>query len=151
MPVLAVVELQEKDREAIQDHLLRLSSNDRYLRFCTTATDYYILRYVASNLKIEPQWAYGAFDQGKLVALVNIADLGKEVFELAFSIDQDYRGQGLAGQLMESAVQRCRELAAKKIIMSCLRQNQKMQALARRSGLAVKTVDDEVYAELLIN
>jgi len=145
---LTIEKLEKMNLLQIYEHLLRLSKEDRHLRFCITASDSYIHRYVFEVMDLERDAGFGAFADGKLVGLANIAIISDTSCELAFSIDADYRGTGLARNLMKTAIARCRELGMSKLCMSCLRENKKMQALAKAFGLSMKIDFDEAYAEL---
>lgn len=143
-----LVALSPADLPQIAEHLLRLSADDRYLRFCTSATDDFIRRYVFKIMNLDKDLAYGAFDGPKLVGLAHIVLIDDTSCELAFSIDEEYRGHGLARVLMRTAIGACEELDVSKLCMSCLRQNKKMQALATSFGLSMTITYDEAYAEL---
>lgn len=145
---LTIEELDEPNRQQVLEHLLRLSRADRYLRFCTAASDDFIQNYVAKVMSFDGDLCYGAFEDGKLVGLAHIAVVSETSCELAFSIDETHRGSGLARNLMKTAIARCRELGMQKLCMSCLRQNKKMQALATSFGLNMTITYDEAYAEL---
>jgi len=143
-----VEQLGKMNLAQIYEHLLRLSKEDRRLRFCLTASDAYIHRYVFEIMDLERDAGFGAFADGKLVGLANIAAIGDTSCELAFSIDADYRGTGLARNLMRTSIAYCRELGMSRLCMSCLRENKKMQALAKSFGLSMTIDFNEAYAEL---
>ena len=145
---LNIDELSELNRQQVLEHLLRLSSEDRYLRFCTVASDDFIKRYVTSVMNLDISLAYGGFVDGKLVGMAHIALIDTDKCELAFSIDVEHRGSGLARNLMKTSIARCRELGMKQLCMSCLRENRKMQALATSFGLNMTITYNEAYAEL---
>lgn len=147
-PNLTVETLGDINRQQVYEHLLRLSPEDRYLRFCTAASDSFIHRYVFEVMNLDMSPSFGAFVDGKLVGFAHIAVIDTEKCELAFSIDTEYRGTGLARNLMKTSIGWCREHDMKKLCMSCLRQNKKMQALATSFGLNMTITYDEAYAEL---
>ncbi len=140
--------LDKSHLQQIYEHLLRLSPDDRRLRFCTGASDSFIHRYVFEVMDLERDLVYGAFVDGTVVGIAHIAIVNDTSCELAFSIDEPYRGHGLARMLMRIAIGTCHELGMNKLCMSCLRQNKKMQALARSFGLSMTIDFDEAYAEL---
>ena len=145
---LTIDELCELNRQQVLEHLLRLSPDDRYLRFCTAASDNFIKTYVTKVMALDGDLCFGAFDDGQLVGMAHIAVVTETSCELAFSIDEPYRGTGLARNLMKTAIGRCKELGMQKLCMSCLRENKKMQALARSFGLSMTIDFNEAYAEL---
>jgi RimJ/RimL family protein N-acetyltransferase len=148
LPSTTIDELSSMNKQQVYEHLLRLSPDDRYTRFCTTATDAFIRRYVFEVMDLDTSPSYGAFANGKLVGFAHIAVIDLERCELAFSIDEDHRGSGLVRNLMRTAIAWCREHGMQKLCMSCLRQNKKMQALATSFGLNMTITYDEAYAEL---
>ncbi len=145
-----ITRLTNDHREAIYQHLLALSAEDRRLRFCMTVGDAYIQRYVFEVMDLENGAAFGTFDGGQLVALANVVVLTDKPgeCELAFSINVSHRGTGLARKLVRTAIDYCRAMGATKLCMSCLRTNRKMQELARAFGLTMTITYDEAYAEL---
>lgn len=142
-----IQELTEADRPAVLQHLLNLSANDRRLRFFMSTSDNYIKHYVAEKMDFSNP-NFGAFVGTDLIGLVSIAIVSPTSCELAFSINEEYRGTGLARNLMKMAVERCQELKLNKLCMSCLRENRKMQSLAKSFGLKLTIDFDEAYAEL---
>lgn len=147
-PNFTIEQLDEMNLLQIYEHLLRLSREDRYLRFCSAVSDDFIHRYVYSMMNTTRDPVYGAVVDGKLVGIASIAVIDGTSCELAFSIDFGYRGTGIARNLMKTAIGRCRELGMQKLCMSCLRSNRKMQALAQSFGLNMTITYDEAYAEL---
>lgn len=147
-PNLTIKQLEDIDKVQIYEHLLRLSREDRYLRFCISVSDDFIHRYVYATMNLVRDPSYGAFTDGRLVGMANIVLVSATECELAFTIDAEHRGTGLARTLMKTAIARCRELGVQKLCMSCLRENRKMQALATSFGLNMTITYDEAYAEL---
>jgi RimJ/RimL family protein N-acetyltransferase len=143
-----IIELGEQHRPLIRDHLLRLSNEDRQLRFFTHLTDFMITRYAMELISFKRDIVFGEILDGKLIGMASISNIEGVGCEAAFSIDEDQRGTGLARELMRAIINRCRSLGVNKICMSCLRRNIKMQALARSFGLDMKITFDEAYAEL---
>lgn len=141
-------ELGPLQAHQVYEHLLRLSPEDRHLRFCIGASDSYIHRYVFEVMDLQRDYGFGAYIDGKLVGMAHIAVVGESSCELAFSIDAEHRGSGMARNLMRTAIAKCRELGVNKLCMSCLRENKKMQSLARSFGLSMTIDFNEAYAEL---
>jgi RimJ/RimL family protein N-acetyltransferase len=128
-------------------HLLRLSPEDRRLRFCLPATDEYIRKYVFEMIR-SSDFCFGAFSEdGVMIAMAHVAVIDGPKCELAFTINEEHRGTGLARQLMRIAVEHCDRIGATKLCMSCLKDNKKMQSLAKSFGLHLMLDGPEVYAE----
>jgi len=148
MTTFHITELGEQHRPLIRDHLLRLSKEDRQLRFFSAVGDFMITRYAMELIDFHRDIVFGEIQDGKLIGMSSISNIEGVGCEAAFSIDEDQRGTGLARELMRAVIQRCRTLGVHKICMSCLRRNVKMQALARSFGMDMKITFDEAYAEL---
>lgn len=149
----SIVQLYDEDRTAIRDHLLRLSTEDRHLRFFATLADSAVVHYAMNVIDLENGRAFGALDgSGRLVGLAHASKVrtinGRTECEVAFSIDADVRNMGLSKLLMAQVLIYCQNNSVQKLCMSCLRENKRMQALARSFGLTMKMEFQEAYAEL---
>lgn len=140
--------LSAEDRQLVLDHLLRLSRDDRYTRFCAAVGDDFIKRYALDTMMFDTDAHFGVLDGEKLVAFGSCIRLKDGSAELAFSIDEGHRGTGIARSLMKATIDHAREGGVSKLCMSCLRMNKKMQALAKSFGLNLTITYDEAYAEL---
>lgn len=153
MTEFKIVELHEADRSAIRNHLMRLSHEDRYLRFFATLNDSAIEHYAMDMIDLHNGCAFGAIDgNGRLVGLAHAGAIktkdGKQQCEVGFSIDADVRSRGLSKLLMAQVLIYCQNHDVEKLCMSCLRENKRMQALARYFGLKMTIDFEEAYAEL---
>lgn len=153
MTDFTIVELNESDRPAIRNHLVRLSADDRRLRFFATLSDGAIEHYAMKVMDLRDGTAFGAVDgNGRLVGLA----LASKIFvtenriqcEVGFSIDHEERSKGLSKLLMARVLIHCQNNKVEKLCMSCLRENKRMQNLAKSFGLTMKLDFDEAYAEL---
>jgi GNAT superfamily N-acetyltransferase len=144
--------LAAMDRPAIKNHYLRLSKEDRHMRFCTTLNDWGIENYIDTILNFETDTVYGVIDgNGRLVAMAVACHIdvnGRKSVEAAFTVDEDERKQGLGKKLMAQIIADCRADSTELIFVSCLRTNKKMQALARSFSMELDINEDEAYAEL---
>jgi GNAT superfamily N-acetyltransferase len=68
--------------------------------------------------------------------------------EFRIIVDQRYRGQGIAGQLMSEAVTWARNHKYKHLYLSCLSKNQPIQHLCRKHGLQIQHHDGVINAEV---
>ena len=147
-----VTTLSTLDLDAIEDHLLRLNQEDRYLRFFTFLSDEAIRGYVRRVLNLTEGRGFGIFDGDRLVAFAHVSrieEVGIRVTaELGISVNEDFRGQGLSTLLMDRGILYCRNNRINTLFMSCLRENRAMQHVARKAGLATYTNADEAFAEL---
>lgn len=152
----AIVVLGDLDRIAIRSHFLRLSKDDRYLRFFTALSDSAVENYAMNVMDLEHGRAFGGIDgNGRLVGLAHASRIqatpNRVTCEVGFSVDEDERGHGLAQLLMRAVLEYCKESGVNTLYMSCLRSNKRMQALAKSFGLNMTINFDEAYAELEIN
>ena len=145
-------ELTALDRPAIKNHYLRLSKEDRHMRFCTTLNDWGIERYIDNVLNFDTDRVYGIIDDnGRLVAAAVACAIvvnDRKSVEAAFTVDEDERKQGLGKKLMAQIIADCRADGTELIFVSCLRTNKKMQALAKSFSMDLEVNADEAYAEL---
>lgn len=146
--------LDDEDRPKIRSHLLRLNQEDRYLRFFTIAKDELIERYVREIIDLEEGRAFGivTIPNRKLIGLAHVSRIEtadhRVSAEVGFSIDREYRGQGLAKRLMDRVLTYCKANNVNTLYMNCLRENRAMQHVARSAGLRTITNADEAVAEL---
>lgn len=148
-----VTTLDEEDRPKIESHLLRLSKEDRYLRFFAALGDSQVKHY-ASTINLQKGKAFGVITlpERKLVALAHISEIEKSdsriIAEMGISVDADVRIQGLGKRLMDRAVTYCQTHGINTLFMSCLRENKVMQKLAKDFDLRIVLDAGEAMAEL---
>ena len=148
-----VTTLDEEDRSKIESHLLRLSKEDRYLRFFAALGDSQIKHY-ASTIDLKKGKAFGiiTLPDRKLVALAHVSEIEKSdhrvIAEMGVSVDADVRVQGLGKRLMDRTVTYCQTHGINTLFMSCLRENKVMQKLAKDFDLRIVLDAGEAMAEL---
>ena len=146
--------LDDEDLPKIRSHLLRLNQEDRYLRFFTIAKDALIERYVRDHIDLVFGRGFGiiTIPDRRLIGFAHASRIenenGRVSVEVGFSVDREFRGQGLAKRLMDRVLTYCRTHHVDTMYMSCLRENRAMQAIARNAGLRIVTNADEAVAEL---
>lgn len=142
--------LQAADAARIEEHLLRLDPVDRSLRFAAgVVTDETIRRYVAGiRFGIDAVLAM-ADEAGAVVAFAHgcVYSVGKRSrVEVAFSVDADRRGKGLASQLMAEARRFAESIGAHSVLGMCLARNAPMCQIFVNAGMTMTREDDEVHA-----
>jgi len=147
-----IARLQADDAPRVLDHLLRLSAEDRSLRFAAgVVTDAAICRYVAS-IPFDRDLVLGLVSQRGLVfGLVHgcaFAVRGSRHVEAAFSVDAPWRGRGLATQLMLALRAR---LASDiddngAIVATCAARNLPMRSVFGHAGMTLSRIEDEIHA-----
>jgi GNAT superfamily N-acetyltransferase len=90
-----------------------------------------------------------AQDAERWVGSIHIA-ISSRVVEFGVIVDRDYRGQGVANQLMEEALIWARNRGYKELFMHCLGWNKPIQHLCRKHGLETRNMygDSEVEVKL---
>ncbi|MFO1327945.1 MAG: GNAT family N-acetyltransferase [Rubrivivax sp.] len=143
----AIVPLYASDRDRIRDHLLRLSPEDRSLRFAAgVVTDDSVCRYVDA-IDLERDLVMGLVSKrGFVVGLVHGAVFdhrGRRHVEAAFSVDAAWRGVGFGTRLMEALLLHAAALGDAVVLGQCAVRNRPMRRVFERAGMAMTRSDDE--------
>lgn len=146
----AIVALQPADRARIEAHLLRLSAEDRSLRFAAgVVTDDTIRRYVAA-MPFDRDLVMGLVSKrGQVIGLVHgcVFDLrGQRHVEAAFSVDAEWRGHGFGTRLMQALVVRTEAEGGATLVATCAARNRPMRRIFEHAEMAMEREDDEVSA-----
>jgi len=90
-----------------------------------------------------------AKDSNRWVGTVHIAVSGT-IVEFGLIVDEEYRGQGIAGLMMDEALTWARNRGYKELFMHCLGWNKPIQHLCQKHGLATQNMygDSEVEMKL---
>lgn len=143
--------LANEDRGTVLAHLLRLSAQDRQMRFCRAFTDSCIEHYVA-NIDFDASTCFGILDERHdLIALVQafayeVGDV--RMVEAAFSTDASSRCQGLGTLLFHYVTDHATTQGADRVIAQCLAGNRPMRALLRAVGAVCDMDDGEVIGRM---
>lgn len=139
-------------RADIIQHLCRLSSEDRHMRFGVALPDARIEHYVDESLKPN-DYLFGVFnDEGEMIGFLHLAHDARDklAYEIGLSVDESARKSGIGGKLFEKAVIFAKGLGAKRVYTYCLSENKAMQHLARKSDLKVMLEYGDVTGELVV-
>ena len=122
------------DLNAYRDHLLRLSANDRYARFCGFKTDEAIVGYCRGI-----DWRFtimvGCFVRGELRAVAELRTEPKVwpgEGELAVSVEPGFQNQGLGSGVIQRILTVARNRTVRRLVLICLISNRRMQAIVRK-------------------
>ena len=90
-----------------------------------------------------------ARDQNRWVGTIHIATSGNSV-EFGVIVDEEYRGQGIAGRMLDEAITWARNRDYTELYMHCLGWNKPIQHLCHKHGLETKNMlgDSEVEIKL---
>jgi RimJ/RimL family protein N-acetyltransferase len=139
----------------LADHLVRLSPEDRRLRFGGMfLRDDAVCRYVES-IDWTHSWHVGRIEDGALRAVVQLSVpretgpmgapwLRPGAAEFAVSVEKKWQRRGLATHLLGQAVVVARNRHVRDLYMLCLPENEPMRRLARKVGIRLVFQDGEI-------
>lgn len=141
-------------REEILRHLLRLSDDDRHLRFGGTVTAEGIARYTGS-LDLARDRTIAARDrEGRIAGIAQIMPItsdGVATAEVAFSIDPARRGVGLGKRLVGEAIILADRLGVRRLLAQVCPGNAPMLSILRRVGMNFAREDGEMVGTLFLH
>ena len=144
--------LWSTEQDKFRDHLLRLDRESRRMRFAHSVSDSFIEDY-ASRMNEMGSIVYGFFDtNGEVRAaaeLRKLADLWGREAEAAFSVERTHQDHGLGSELMGLVIRAARNRGVQQLYMSCLAENGKMQAIARKYEAVLRFEYGEVVGEII--
>jgi GNAT superfamily N-acetyltransferase len=126
--------LRPSESDKLRDHLLRLDITNRRLRFAHAVSDRFLIEYAERQPDMGSViHAYREAGQVRAVAELRrlSRDWGPEA-QAAFSVEPDWQSRGIGKELMGRVVRSARNRGVRHLLMSCLAENRKIQAIARR-------------------
>lgn len=147
-----VRKLRPEELDEFEAHLLRLDADSRRMRFAHSVSDAFIKDYAAHVLDAETI-VFGAFANDHhlhaAAELRKLRDTWEPDAEAAFSVEREYQERGLGTQLMSRVIRSARNRKVQRLYMSCLAENQKMQAIARKHEAHLRFEYGEVVGEIV--
>ncbi|MEC5289729.1 GNAT family N-acetyltransferase [Aurantimonas sp. C2-6-R+9] len=131
-------------------HLQRLPSETRRLRFGNAVNDTFLESY--ARLALGPDsLVKGLFADGELRGVAELRFLtgSHDEAEGAFSIEPEFQGHGHGDRLFGRLVAAARNRGVRRIFLTCLRENHRMQAIAAKHGADLSFIAGDVTAEIL--
>jgi GNAT superfamily N-acetyltransferase len=122
------------ETNAYRDHLVRLDAESRHNRFCAAISDEMIGTYAATAHGGDVI-VHGFFVDGELRGAADlriIRPLDLREAEAAFSIEKPWQSLGIGSALLERTLLCARNRGIKRLQVSCLMENQRMQHLASK-------------------
>lgn len=152
---IMIIPLVRRDRPRVQAHLQHLACADRSLRFAAgLVTDDTISRYVDA-LNFEHDLLLGHVSLcGRVIALVHGAVFmlqGQRHVEAAFSVDAEWRGQGMGRQLMRAVLARTETTGGGTLVGRCSARNRPMRRLFEQAQCTLTREDDELAARRVLD
>lgn len=139
------------ETDKFRDHMLRLDRDSRRMRFAHAVSDAFIVDY-AERMNEMGSIVYGFFVDGEVHAAAELRRLeeswGPEA-EAAFSVETPYQEKGIGTELMGRVIRAARNRGVSRLYMSCLAENGKMQAIARKHEASLKFEYGEVIGEIV--
>lgn len=147
---IAFRKLTSGDQAAFEAHLIGLDDASRRSRFGMAATDAFLAQYAERCLTLNAI-IHGAFDAERLIGVAElrpVVDLAGGDAEIAFSVSEDWRNQGIGTTLFARALRSARNRGYRRLYMTCIAQNAPMQALARKFAAEIMVDFDEYIGVL---
>jgi len=132
-------------------HLLRLDAESRRLRFTHSVTDEYIRNYAARSLA-PGSIVYALLCEGVIRAAAELKLSGpgwSGAAEAAFSVEGHFANRGYATELMGRIIRSARNRGVRHLVMTCLAENAKMQAIARKHDAHLQFVEGDIIADIV--
>ena len=126
--------LWESDKPKLADHFQRLDAPTRRLRFGNSVSDSFLKEYVEQVPSIDSVF-FGAFREGNLrgvAELRGLLDSWPWSAELALSVEPAWQDEVIGDALLNRLIAAAQNRGIKKIHMLCLRENARMQSLAKK-------------------
>jgi GNAT superfamily N-acetyltransferase len=143
--------LWPSEHDRFRSHLLRLDRDSRRMRFAHGVSDAFIDDY-AGRMGDMGSIVYGYIEDGEVRAaaeLRKLADVWGQEAEAAFSVERTHQDKGLGTELMGRVIRAARNRGVQRLFMSCLAENSKMQAIARKHEADLKFEFGEVIGEIV--
>jgi GNAT superfamily N-acetyltransferase len=140
--------LTETDR--FRDHLLRLDKASRRMRFAHTVSTSFIEDY-AARMSEMGSVVYGYFEGDDVRAVAELRKLGDiwgQEAEAAFSVEATHQDLGIGSELMGRIIRSARNRGVQRLFMSCLPENVRMRAIARKWEAQLSFEPGEVVGEI---
>jgi len=140
-PLVPIRSLGENHRGRIEEHLLSLTGDDRYLRFGYSAQDPQIAKYV-EQLDFDRDEIFGVYNRRlQLLAVAHLALPAQGDFpscaEFGVSVVPSARGRGYGARLFERAALSASNAGIELMFIHALSENSAMLKIARNAGATV--------------
>lgn len=147
----SIRKLWPAETDKFRDHLLRLDKESRRMRFAHGVTDAFIEDY-AHRMSDMGGTVYAHIVDGVVRAAAELRKLGDiwgQEAEAAFSVEKVYQDQGIGTELMGRVILAARNRGVQRLYMSCLAENDSMQAIARKYEADLRFEYGVVIGELV--
>jgi RimJ/RimL family protein N-acetyltransferase len=134
----------------IEDHLLRLEEDARRRRFGHDVSDQFIRDY-AQHAADYGNLTFAYFLDGEIRAIAEMRQSDRafgKTAEVAFSVERLFANMGIGTRLMGRIIRSARNRGIRQLLLVCLRDNIKMQAIARHYGADLSTQEGSIVADI---
>lgn len=139
------------EKRLFRDHLMRLDTEARRKRFTHSVADSFIERYAKKSG--EPGTiVYGYFENGQMRGAAELKWNGRtasQTAEAAFSVESEYANKGVATELMGRVIRSARNRGFRHLVLFCLPDNAKMQAIASKYHADLRFEDGAVIGDIV--
>lgn len=150
-PTGTIRKLWPAETGKFRDHLLRLDKSSRRMRFAHSVSDSFIADYAERMSDMgSVVYAYVEDDEVRAVAeLRKLGDAWGHEAEAAFSVETTHQDLGIGSELMGRIIRSARNRGVQRLYMSCLPENGRMQAIARKYDADLTFEPGEVVGEIV--
>lgn len=145
-PLMAPRRAWPQDADAIETHFERLSPADRNLRFCGAIGAASLHRHAQAAAAGSPLTLLALAPGGgwKARAVIEVAPMADDLAEVALSVEDPWRGSGVAAGLMRAAAGLCVRRGIGRMMALTLPENGAMQGLGLKLGGRLRRGPDGV-------
>jgi len=131
-------------REKIYKHLVRMPSEDRYLRFGYAAKDEAIKKYV-DNISDDDSVFVIFNDDLQIIAMAHLSIEKDKIAEIGFSVNKECRKKNYATRLFNRAMVTAKILGLKELMVVFLPENRAMRNSAEKFKMKISNEDGDMY------
>ena len=148
-PSFAIRRLHPPETAILSAHLKRLDAETRRLRFGNPVNDAFLDGYGKLALGGEAVVS-GCFSKGTLRGLAELRFLDDRHCEAegAFSLERAFQGFGLGEALFARTIAMARNRGVRRLYLTCLCENRRMQRIAHRHGAELSFAEGDVMADI---
>ena len=142
--------LWQSDQSNLIDFFSRTDLQTRHLRFCSPVSDDYVTSY-AESLVSSDTVAYGAFADQALRGISELRilpDSRPRTAEIALLVEPAWQERGIGDALFDRVLTAAQNRSIKSICMLCLKENKRVQHLAKKHDAVLHFGIGEVEAAL---
>jgi RimJ/RimL family protein N-acetyltransferase len=135
----------------IEEHLLRLESDARRRRFGHDVSEQFVRDYVLHAADLG-NLTFGFFLDGDIHGVAELRQSERafgHTAEVAFSVERAFANFGIGTKLMGRIIRSARNRGIRHLLLVCLTDNLKMQAIARHYGADLSIEDGSIVADIV--